>query len=269
MNKKRVFIIIVVLILIVLTVVFLRKRKSAQEEGRSYGFREFFTFSKKVTGDPNAPGAEQGGEFTPNENTETPTPPGQEETPTKTAFGTNQPFSPIDSVGGNNAQGGTNPINGGVSGGTIDDDPNGGDPRDIKPPTLPLDDSPGGPLCSADDLEIEFTAEEIARLKELESRFYLLAPTLRSDQDVAVERGNWSSYVFLNEKFADMTNYCEDNTPGLPADMRHYVRTPFWSDSKSGSSFVDSTDGGLDINLDKPSDKRTGYIERFFKLNIW
>ncbi len=267
---KKVFLIILIIILVVSSIIFLQRKKEAEREGRTYGFRDFFTFStKKVVGTTD-PTGETDGEFT--DPATDPTAPGGSDTvtpdgiPIKSAFTNTPPVTPNGVQGGNTptTPGGTTPPGGGSG-------PGGGT---TTPPILPPiddedpDDIPA-PLCRIDDLEIEFTTEEIAELKALEQEFYALAPTLRSDQDVVAERNNWSNYVFLNENFIDMTNYCENATPKLPSGIKRYLRTPFWNDSRSGSSFVDRTDGYKAIDLTRPSNRYLNYIERFFKLNIW
>lgn len=261
---KKLFLIILIIILVVSTVIFLQRKKEAEQEGRTYGFRDFFTFSTKKVIDNGDPTGENDGDFT--DPSTDPTAPGGSDAvtpdgiPIKSAFTNTPPVTPPGVQGPNTTPGGQ-PSGGNNGGGTT-------------PPALPPEDNEDpddipAPLCRIDDLEIEFTAEEIAELKALEQEFYALAPTLRSDQDVVAERGNWSNYVFLNENFVDMTNYCEEATPKLASNIKYYRRTPFWNDSKSTDSFIGSTDGGRDIDLDRPSNKYLGYIERFFRLNIW
>lgn len=266
---KKIFLIILIIILVVSTIIFLQRKKEAEQEGRTYGFRDFFTFSTKKVVDGGDPTGENDGDFT--DPSTYPTAPGGSDSvtpdgiPIKSAFTNTPPVTPPGVQGPNTPTTPTGP-GGQPSGGN-----NGGG---TTPPVLPpvddedSDDIPA-PLCRIDDLEIEFTADEIAELKALEQEFYALAPTLRSDQDVVAERGNWSNYVFLNENFVDMTNYCEEATPKLASGIKRYLRTPFWNDSRSVGSFVDRTDGYKTIDLNRPSNKYLGYIERFFKLNIW
>lgn len=275
MNKKRIFIIIILIIIAGAAFLFFRQKQLAKQNGQTLRFRDFFTFSKKVTPDGGGAGNEQGGDFTNEGKTEVKDD-GTSSTnsPIKTAFGTNQPFSPTISGSGGVPSGATSggfggegdPNNGtGGSGGNGSNGTNG-DNTPITPPGTPVD----APVCTTDDLEITFTDEEIEKLKALEARFYAIAPTLRSDQDVSVEKGNWSNYSFLNDTFADMTAYCQDATPALPEPMKRYLATPFYNDpTKNNSSFIDRTDGGREIDLDKPSNRYLGYIERFFRLNIW
>lgn len=265
---KKVFIIIGILLVIFAIFIALRKRQLEQEGRPATRFRDFFTFNTNKTLDPDGSDGVNDGDFT--DPTDDPTAPGGSDSvtpdgiPIKSAFTDTPPVTPPGTQGSNTPPPGTGTSTGGGQ--------TGGNGGGSTPPILPPDeddDTPPAPLCSIDDLEIEFTAGEIAELRELEEEFYLLAPTLRSDQDVLAERGNWSNYTLLNGTFIDMNNYCVEATPKLSSNIKHYRRTPFWNDSQSKDSFIGRTDGGLDINLNQPSDKRLGYIERFFRLNIW
>lgn len=266
---KKFLIILTIIIIVVGVFFFLRKRQLERAGMPARSFRDFFalTSTQKPTGEQ--PGQENPGVFDPEQ--ENPTQPLTTpiDQPVRSAFG-DTPAGTLPSLGGtivpNSSIGFTDP----ATGGTLPRGPSIIPPNDNGDSTLPPE-----PLCRPDDLEIEFTTDEIAQLKALEEEFYTIAPNLRSDQDVAVERGNWSEYRFLNEQFADMTQYCENTvaSAGFPENLKRYLRTPFWSDSRATNnrSFVDaySGDGTEEIDIKNPPSRRPGFIERFFKLNLW
>lgn len=256
--------ILIITLLIIATVgtIFYFRQKNAQESGTTNsGFKSFFNFGTKKPSSSTGTNDELSSDFTTPEEK-----PGDETkdegtTPTTSVFGTTPPITPGGTLSekqgetsGGLAQGGTptngTPFEGGVGTGT------GGTPS----PRV---------ICSADDLEIDFTPEEIARLQVLERRFYDLAPVLRTDEDVQTEAGNYSSYKTLNDKNRELISYCEATTPQLGTALNKRVPTPLYTDPAQNQEYF--TDDALPqgpINMTTPG-AHPRFIEKLFRLNIW
>jgi hypothetical protein len=97
-----------------------------------------------------------------------------------------------------------------------------------------------GPICSDTDLYITFTNEEKARIAKLEQRFYAIAETIASDEDVQQEESNYSNFKIRSERFAELNAMCEDVVKAGESNPFFSLRvpTPFWKDDRSKPSFI-------------------------------
>lgn len=282
-TRKKIFIIILILSLVGGVFFFFRQRQIAKQSSQTRSFRDFFTFSKKITTGGGDAGTEQGGDFTTDGKTEVKEDGSTSSSQIRTAFGTNQPFSPTspDSTNGptdggfGDAGGQLDNNNGGGNGATGGDTGGGQNPND--PPAGPGDLTPTIPDCTVDDLEITFTPEELAQLKALEQEFYAIAPTLRTDQDVQLEDTNYAEYKILQDRMAELADSCENITTKIPETLDRKVATPFYSDSKKDAYFIDGpTPGDNVINMNCRNANNCSraplvlrWLERIFRINIW
>jgi hypothetical protein len=264
---KRLLIIILIIVLVIGGFFYFSNRKTTTNtDGTKSGFRSFFNFGSKNTTTTDEPGKETGGEFTQEENPDannTNTTP--EQTPsTNSVFGTNGPFTPTMqggltenggiSGGGQTGAGGISGGGGVTGGGNTGVGGSGG--------------SGNTNQCGADDSAIEFTVEEIARLRALEDRFYDLAPTLRSQADVQSELANYGSYKLLNQKYTELINYCESKSPLLPSNINKRVSTPLYTNTSASAYFSEGPDADGAIDM-QSSTQKPKEVERFFRINIW
>lgn len=105
------------------------------------------------------------------------------------------------------------------------------------------------PVCSQEDTNIVFTADELAQLKELQNRFYTIAQTLHTDADVDTEVANHDAFAVKADQVTEMYNYCEQKLPLITdPHLQQRVATPFWHTDADSLSFINfSSNGGLDI----------------------
>lgn len=96
------------------------------------------------------------------------------------------------------------------------------------------------PVCSEEDMNIDFTAAEIAQLNILQNRFYALAQTLHSDTDVATELANHDAFTLKADNVLSLYAYCQSKLPiintGSDAMLKRHVATPFWTSYGSNSA---------------------------------
>lgn len=219
---------------------------------------------------------------------------------TRTSSFNGTPLNPSSSGSGSGSGGGNtgNIPNGSGSG----DEPI--DPTDTTPTigtiptrTLPIKQNTFREVCSAEDTNINFTSEELAKLTALQNRFYAIASSLHDDADVATEKANMDTFIIKELQLVGLTKYvCEDEGPKLaaaastPPIMKRRVATPFWSDNTQVFGFI--YDGvktskiyeqeilgvfGNNTTNDRyskiPSSFNLEYarsrIERIFRLNLW
>ncbi len=243
-----------------------QQQRIKQGDTQASGFRGFFTFGTRNTSETNTNQGEATSTFTPPEETPsngqtTPTPtPGTISSP----FGSTTPLTPSQATNqqpiistGTTIGGGTvstPPFNPNTGGGTSGTGSGTGT---------------GSTQCSDEELQIEFTPEEIARLQALEQRFYAIAGTLRTQDDVQAEKANYSEYKLMNQKYAEMISYCEATTPQLPSAVNKRVATPLYTDQTQNQPFFTQTGsvGGI-IDLVNPT-TNTQLIEKLFRINIW
>lgn len=275
--KKALLITIIILVLGGGFFYFKNKNNSKNPDGSSTNsFKNFFNFGSKETPAIEGPGNELDGEFTaenpdevqPNENESSS---GTRSSTSTSVFGTNGPFTPLSTNGsidsGNDVSGGGLSSGGNIaSGGSVGS--GNGVPDGTEVGSNGSGSSSGATQCTTDDTVIDFTPEEIDRLRALEQRFYALAPNLRTDQDIQAESANYSSYKLLNQKYSELISYCENKSPLLPENINRRVATPLYSDASANAYFTDGpdADGVIDIQSSVPKLKE---IEKFFRINIW
>lgn len=271
---KKAIIIIVILLIVVAGFFYVRQRNTTQNGGtQSSGFKGFFNFGNRTTGTTDNTKDETTSDFTGETPVKEPTN-GTPTTPSEqpnSAFGNTPPLTitnggtisgtitpGIESIEGSGFQGGASlPGGGTISGGGTTGGGTGGTGGVT------------GPQCGVDDLEIEFTAEEIAKLKALETRFYAIAPTLRTNEDLQAESANYSSYKVLNQKYTELITYCENVTPLLPSALNQRVATPLYSDPAQDKPYFTTGANVTDtINIATPG-TRPGIIEKLFRISIW
>ncbi|MDB5254723.1 MAG: hypothetical protein JWL92_99 [Candidatus Nomurabacteria bacterium] len=114
------------------------------------------------------------------------------------------------------------------------------------------------PVCSDEDLNIDFTPAQLAQLNILQSRFYALAQTLHSDADVETEVANHDAFTLKADSVLELYSYCESKLPYINAAadsrLRVHVATPFWTaydsnpavpsyvNAKTGLNFLTASD---------------------------
>lgn len=271
--KKLITISIIIILVLGAFFYFSNRKTTTNTNDTKSGFRNFFNFGSKQSPSTQNPETETSSEFTPEEQVGV----NEEEgsgtsTNTNYVFGNNGPFTPTTNGGIGSGNGINN--NGEISGGI--EIGGGGNTGGIDIGVGGSGSQGGGSgtpttstlSCTEDDIGVEFTPEEIARLRALEDRFYALAPTLRTDGDVQAESANYSSYKLLNQKYTEMISYCENKSPLLPSTINRRVSTPFYTDTSASAYFSDGpeADGVIDMQSANPKLKE---IERFFRINIW
>lgn len=270
---KRLLIIILIIILVIGGFFYFSNRKTVTNtDGTKSGFRNFFNFGSKKTTTADEPGKETGGEFTQEENPDannTNTTPEQNSS-TNSIFGTNGPFTPTMQGGlaGNGGSTDTGGISGGGQAGAGGISGGGGVTGGGSTGVGGSGGSGTTNQCGPDDTVIEFTTEEIARLRALEDRFYDLAPTLRSQADVQSELANYGSYKLLNQKYTELINYCESKSPLLPSNINKRVSTPLYTNTSASAYFSEGPDADGIIDL-QSSTQKPKEVEKFFRINIW
>jgi hypothetical protein len=269
---KKLLIFIGILLIILTTFVLIRKHSLEKKyPNQEISFREFFTLGNNASqNEPNAPG-ELSSEFT-------------DEIPAEGDTGT----SPI--VGGTSSFGNVpalNPIQGSVNGmagingtgsvavGTVGVVGTAGTAGVVTGGVVNTGSSGSGGtasglLCTPADSNITFTAAELTRLKELETRFNAIAPSLYSDADLKKEQANYDFYKLTTAKFAEYRQYCEQQTPRLPdQSIVKRLATPFWRNAATDTNtFVGGPDTPGVITIGTPSPSLPE-VERIFKLHIW
>ncbi len=257
---KKFLIILTIIIIVLGGFLYLRNRNSGEQTGSSSGsaFRNFFNFgNKKGSGEQNTPN-ETTGEFT-NEDQTKENPTVEEPEIKKPIFTTNGPIIPVTSLPEQGQNGVVDsPSNGGTGGNTGS---TSGSPTGSGTPVG------SGSQCTEDDV-IEFTEEEIAKLRSLEERFYAIAPTLRTEEDLQNETANYSNYKLLTQKYAELTTYCENTTPLLASDLNRRVSTPLYKGTSTNTYFANGEEPNTVIDMNNPEPKLKE-IERVFRITIW
>jgi len=189
------------------------------------------------------------------------------------------PFTPE----GNNPNNGGNPGDGiqpgGNNGGddtTPDDDLGFGDEDDIpEDPTVFA-----GNGCSAEDLNIVFTAEEITKLKALQTRFNTISATLYGPQAVNDQNAFYDKVGIKRDQIVDLKNFCNNNVSKIPSSsFARRVPTPFYHDSgRDSSTFTNYLSYFSDHNNGTPSNRKPilshpenliSFFERLLRISIW
>ncbi len=295
-----IFIIIVIVAAIVLGGLWLSARKTATENGSNpLSFREFVTGSSSSgTVSPDDPGSLSSDFTTDGSGTTTDTPTGQ--TPSQTSWSgsltpsetqvsvfTDETLSPTTSPSGTNTNGpGTTPSTPNTTPTTPNTTPIGTGPgTTTTTPTTPGTSNPGSnptpppptrstplPQCSDADLNIIFTPQELADLKTLERRFYTIAESIRTDEDVAREVSNHDTFDIKGVQLQELLTYCLNKTPQLANPLyKKRVATPFWNNSSTDTlGFVtDSIETFQPIVNLNDFGYGKGRLVKALRLNLW
>jgi hypothetical protein len=269
MNRKIIIILIILLALFLIIIggSWFVARKNAQKSGSaSPTFKEFIGLGTKPATPINGNG-DLSSDFT-NPNGSGKTTGGADTTSSSSQF-TNNTFLPAggamtgtDNLNGN---GGYNP-NGNINTGAGYSGPNTSVGTSGSSGTTAS--TPAAIPCSDLETTITFTPAEIARLNDLQRRFYAIAPNLQNDSSAAAELSTYSGYILQEKKITEMTAYCESKLAQLPAIYNRHVPTPFWHNlSLDTNTFTIGT----------PSNSlQTGNVlnakmqtERILRLNLW
>lgn len=248
MNRKKVITIIVtlfLLLLVILGIMWYQSRKKAQETGRTpQTFANFFGLSSKNTTGTDGNDSTLTSDFTNNTSgngtgsstgTNTGTP-GQnsDDSDVRSSEFTSGPFTPLSggsglgNASGSGRSGGSNgslPPGGGGGGAGGSGGGSGNGATTTIPPNAVV------PDCNDADLNITFTADERARLQALQDRFYEIAQTLYTDENVATELANHDSFKLKNQQITELLDFCKPYAKKVADRDPIYqskVPTPFW-----------------------------------------
>lgn len=111
----------------------------------------------------------------------------------------------------------------------------------------PIDTNFTEPECSDEDLNIEFTPSELARLKVLQAKFYAIADKLHTDTDANIELQNYDTFKTKAMQIKELYTYCQEKAP-LVTDPIYQKRvpTPFWSEESRDSETFITPNGPID-----------------------
>lgn len=127
-------------------------------------------------------------------------------------------------------------------------------------------------------MNITFTADEIARLRELQNRFYSIAGSLQSDASVSAELANYTAFKEKSDTLLELYGYCNAKAPLIgTVAYRTKVPTPFWRNApKDGVGYRYTGTLGLEpdplnAHTYNPNNAQTAgsVLERIFRLNLW
>lgn len=146
----------------------------------------------------------------------------------------------------------------------------------------------GTASCRADDINIQFTEEELAILRAFEERYNQISAELYSREAVAEQRNLHGQLKLKYYRLAELNNFCEQISPRITdPKMQKRVPTPFWHDtnrdSKSFTNYTVSTSDlnnyGITAGNNNPNNKANSVdkhwqnfatlFERMFRVNIW
>lgn len=273
---KKTLIIILIVVIVLGGFLYIRSKKTVSPSGgTTSGFKNFFNFGSKGGTPTQTPDNETSSEFTTeNPDTTTASGTGGSSGTNTSIFGTGGPFTPsteVNTVGSGTGVGGSGTTGGGTTGGGTgvgSGEGVGGGGTGGGSTGGGSGGSGGAVQCSADDTQIEFTPEEIARLQALEQRFYAIASLLHTDSDVQAETANYSSYKILNQKYTELIAYCENKSPLLATTTNRRVATPLYTDVSANTYFTDgpAADGVIDMQSSIPKLRE---IEQFLRISIW
>ncbi len=127
------------------------------------------------------------------------------------------------------------------------------------------------PQCSEADVTITFTPSELAELKSLERRFYTIAESIRTDEDLAREVTNHDTFLIKEQQTLELLNYCKQKTPLLANPLyQRRVPTPFWYETGTvGGFIVDGHNDTLPINNFNSFTYGKRRLEYSLRLNLW
>ncbi len=283
----KIILILFLIIAVILSIAWLLARRKAVRSGTiAPTFKTFITLGgKNASNLPTQTDTEFSSDFTDQE--ESP------DTPDTSSIGvpvgsvavsrfTTAPLSPTDdrAAGGSGTSGGSSGNGGGTggsgtggNGGTGGGGTGGGGTGGGG--------SPRPPACSDEDLNISFTADEIARLNALQNRFYDIAGTLHTDGDIAIELANHDNFKAKAEQALELYGYCASKAPLITAaPFVTRVPTPFWRDpSKDTNGYMPAPGilramslsvylGGNPIDP-RVEDRGRTIIQKIFAVDLW
>lgn len=247
MSKPKKIIITITLIIlavfIILALLWYLSRKSAEKNGNQpMSFRKFLGFESKVQPPANYPTGEYGSDFTSDQNSNSNNSSSdnadKNQTPINANSSTNSSnftnsFSSPTGVGNNPGNSSNNSDSGSGSSSGSDLNNNGsnnsnnnGGANDQNPINLPGSQEL---VCSEADVNITFTPEELAKLQELQNRFYAVAQGLYNDSDVAAQIANYDTFKLKQTHINELLNYCQNAAPKITNPIyQRKVPTPFW-----------------------------------------
>lgn len=275
---KRVFKITIILLLVVLVLAaggWLLARKKAVQNGQTQPtFREFLTRQSKSGSEQQTPGltpdtaADGSSNTTKKPDTAAPTP---SSGPITVSQFTSAPVTPSGQVTD------VSPLDNGFATGAGVELGTGINTSPISIPGTPItqtiqglpDIALGG--CQDTDVNIQFTAEEIRRLNELQSQFLQIAGTLHTDADTQAEQANYTLFKDKLDTNTELYNYCLSKGFAIgTTTLKNRVATPFWrmpGRDKSGYLRNGEWDDGIaDPRLISESEMM---LEHLFKLHLW
>lgn len=299
-------ILISIVVLIILGIGWLMSRRTATREGAAApSFREFITGDSGTTGTTSTTPGSLSSDFTQNNASTTPIQGGVDGSlstgspsingslsapGTQVSSFTNDTYTPGTGQGGtgtpNTPSGGstTPPTTGGPtpSGPTNDPDPNttivynpttgSGSTGTSTPTGTGPAPSTTPPQCSEADVTIVFTPAQLAELKSLERRFYTIAESIRTDEDIAREVTNHDTFNIKGLQVLELYNTCVQKTPALtiPAYTRR-VPTPFWNDVTTDNEgfIVDGTNQVVILANTTNLLYGKQRLEFSLRLNLW
>ncbi len=128
------------------------------------------------------------------------------------------------------------------------------------------------PQCSQADVTIVFSPAQLAELKALERRFYTIAESIRTDEDLAREVTNYDTFEVKGLQVLELYNTCMQKTPNLPNPLyARRVPTPFWNNlaDDKGGFIVDGTNDVAAINNIANLTYGKRRLEYSLRLNLW
>lgn len=294
---RRIITIIVILIIItgvVLGVLWLSARNKAVKNGTSKPtFREFVTGDVRSGQPTTNPGGTLTSDFAnPSANTDelapSPTSPSIDSSltapGTQSSTFTNDTYTPTSPNGGTI---GTSNQTTPTSTQTADTTPTGTSVNTSTPSqggstttgngTLPnTPSSTNTPVlqCSDADVNIVFTPQELDELKTLERRFYTIAESIRTDEDIAREISNHDTFALKGQQITELYNYCIQKSDRLTSPLyQRRVPTPFWNDPRTDKPgfITEATKQPAALNTinTRTFDYGKQRIEYALKLNLW
>ena len=284
-NIKIIIIVLVVIVLFLLGAWLFARNKATKNNSNPPTFKSFLGIGgSKKTQNNDTVGNVNTSDFTTDQSgvkTNTNSSATNSSSVRKSVF-TNAGLNPIVNEDGVVIQedGGSQNNNGGTSG-VIP--PGGVTPVVVTTPTT------SAPECSDADLSIEFTAEEIARLNILKSKFFTLAQSLNTDNDLATEISNYDLFKSKSDKLTELNNYCRQSpvytsarstvsapqnygtvVAGPNSGINYRVPTPFWHETtKDNQAFIHQGVNWKGIFSDPDLVFPERSIEHALRLNLW
>lgn len=133
--------------------------------------------------------------------------------------------------------------------------------------------------CSEDDMNIQFTTEELAQLRALQTRFNTIAEGLYEQDSVAEQKSLYSSLKIKSDDIKGLVLFCENNSPNITdPKMKRKIPTPFYRGTQDNGTYTSNTSYTSEDNNSMPSNRKpllnfpinaTTLFERLLRINIW